>query len=93
MASTITWMVDIQLFEDDDHSSARATLVTGTGSSRRRTVTGTGRTRRNPADVDVPEIGAEIAAARALRDLADRLLRTASDDIGAIEDADVDLTH
>lgn len=93
MASTITWMVDIQLFEDDDHSSAKATLVTGSGSNLRRTVTGTGRTRRNPADMDVPEIGAEIAAARALRDLADRLLHTASDDISAIEHADINLTH
>lgn len=41
--------------------------------------------RRNPSDVDVPEIGDEVAAARALRRLADRLLGVASDDIEAIE--------
>src|SRR5512132_2794720 len=33
-----------------------------------------GETRRNPSDVDVPEIGDEVTAARALRRLADRPL-------------------
>jgi hypothetical protein len=33
-----------------------------------------GETRRNPSDVDIPEIGDEVTAARALRRLADRLL-------------------
>ena len=33
-----------------------------------------GETRRNPSDVDIPEIGHEVAAARALPYLADRLL-------------------
>lgn len=93
MARTTTWQVDIQLFEHDDDSSARATLVTGTGPSKRRTLTGTGRSHRSPADPVVPEIGAEVAAARALRDLADRLLDTASEDIGDLEHADVHLTH
>ena len=36
-----------------------------------------GIARRNPADVDVPEIGKEIAVARALQDLAGRLAATA----------------
>ena len=36
-----------------------------------------GTARRNPADVDMPEIGKEIAVARALQDLADRLAATA----------------
>jgi hypothetical protein len=93
MASTTTWMVDIQLFEDNDHSSAKATLVTGTGPNKRRTVTGFGRARRSPEDANVPEIGAEIATARALRNLADRLLNTASEDISALEHTDVHLTH
>ncbi len=93
MASTTTWMVEIHLFESDDTSSARATLVTGAGAQQRRTVTGHGRSHRSPDDVDVPEIGAEVAAARALRDLADRLLGTASEDLAAVEHTQVRLTH
>ena len=50
-----------------------------------------GETRRNPSDVDVPEIGDEVAAARALCRLADRLLGVASDDIEAIEGHEVHL--
>nr|BFF17522.1 hypothetical protein GCM10025730_10430 [Promicromonospora thailandica] len=46
---------------------------------------GHGRALRNPQDPQVREIGEELAAARALRDLADRLLRATSDDIAQIE--------
>ncbi|WP_461023673.1 dsRBD fold-containing protein [Thalassiella azotivora] len=52
---------------------------------------GQGRARRNPADEDVPEIGEEVAVSRALRDLADRLLATASGDISAVEHHEVHL--
>lgn len=93
MTSTETWSVDIMIFEGDDNTSARATLVSGTGANRRRTLVGTGRARRAPGDVGVPEIGAEIATARALRDLADRLLGAASDDIADIERHEVHLAH
>ena len=50
-----------------------------------------GETHRNPNDVDIPEIGDEVAATRALRRLADRLLGVASDDIEAIEAHEVHL--
>ena len=93
MLTTTTWSVEIQLFEGDDDTSARATLISGEGASRRRTVSGSGRAHRREGDAAVAEIGAEIAAARALRDLGDTLLRVASADIAAIEDADVHLTH
>ena len=93
MKSIDTWTVDIQLFEGEVDTAARATLVSGEGVHLRRTLVGTGRARRNPGDAAVPEIGAEIAAARALRDLADRLLGAASDDIAGIEHAQVHLTH
>lgn len=93
MTSIETWTVEIQLFEGEVDTAARATLVSGEGVHRRRTLVGTGRARRNPGDPEVPEIGAEIAAARALRDLADRLLGAASDDIAGIEHAEVHLTH
>jgi Rv2632c-like len=50
-----------------------------------------GETRRSPGNVDVPEIGDEVAAARALRRLADRLQGVASEDIEAIEGHEVHL--
>jgi hypothetical protein len=93
MLSTETWTVEIQLFEGDDLTTAKATLISGSGSNRRRTVQGSGRSHRKPTDADIAEIGAEIASARALRDLADRLLMAASEDISALEAKDVHLTH
>jgi len=82
-----TWNVKIHLFDADEVrfadeiTTAHAVLSTSSGT----TFDGYGRARRNPGDVDVPEIGEELAAARALRDLADRLLKATSDDIGQIE--------
>ncbi|WP_270951709.1 dsRBD fold-containing protein [Saccharopolyspora oryzae] len=42
---------------------------------------GKGVAKRNPDDTNVPEIGAEQAAARALFELAHHLLRAATDDV------------
>ncbi|MFH5824867.1 dsRBD fold-containing protein [Georgenia sp. AZ-5] len=88
-----TWTVTIDLFDADEVRSdepittAHAVLTTATGG----TLNGYGRARLNPDDENVPEIGEELAAARALRDLADRLLRTTSDDIAAREHRQVRL--
>jgi hypothetical protein len=92
MLTTTTWSVEIQIFEGDDDTSAKATLISGSGASRRRTVSGSGRAHRRESDVAVAEIGAEIATARALRDLGDKLLEVASDDIATIEHKVVHLT-
>ena len=84
---THTWNVSIELFTSGDAGSAehvtaaRAVLTTTAG----RELEGYGRAKLNPEDKDVPEIGEELAAARALRELADRLLRATSDDISAVE--------
>lgn len=93
MLTTTTWSVDIQIFEGDDDTSARATLISGHGSDRRRTVTGTGRAHRKESDAAIAEIGAEIATSRALRDLAARLLDVASEDIAAVEQKEIHLTR
>ena len=93
MTHTAAWTVEIFLHEDDDHTSAKATLISGAGASRRHTLVGTGRAKRNPEDLNVPEIGEEVAVARALRDLADRLLKTASADIAEVTHTEVRLTH
>ncbi|MEV4170861.1 HAD-IA family hydrolase [Nonomuraea sp. NPDC049709] len=71
------WTVRISLAEDGDDTAARATLTMGNGDR----VTGTGRARRNPADPAVPEIGDELAASRALADLAERLAVITKHDI------------
>jgi Rv2632c-like len=47
-------------------------------------VVGVGLTRLNPADRDVPEIGDELAVARALSDLGHKLLEAAAGDIEQI---------
>jgi hypothetical protein len=74
------WSVDIYLDESDGETHAEARLAIRTAEGLR----GHGRARCNPADWDVPEIGAELAAARALSDLSHRLLDVASADIEAV---------
>ena len=70
--------IDIALHfsEDEDHTEARAVL-----SLRGATFTGWGRSRRNPTDPSVPMVGEELAAARALSDLAHKLLEGAAEGI------------
>lgn len=81
-----TWTARIDLFDEADSpggsrvTTARAVLDTGTTQ-----LEGRGHARRNPEDADVPEIGEELAVARALRALADRLLDVTSEDITAVE--------
>ncbi|RYV51518.1 dsRBD fold-containing protein [Pengzhenrongella frigida] len=84
-----TWNVKIFLADAgadevrfaEETTTAHAVLSTSSGTS----LEGFGRARRNPSDPSIPEIGEELAAARALRDLADRLLKATSDDIAQIE--------
>jgi len=74
------WTVDIFIDEGEGHTNARARLNTGVEPH----LTGFGRAKLNPDDVDVPEIGDELAAARALIELGNRLLATAARDIESI---------
>lgn len=74
------WTVDIYLGEQDGTTYAEARLHTRDATGLR----GKGTARCNPADVDVPEIGDELAAARALSDLAHHLLVAAADDIEGV---------
>ena len=66
--------------EDADHTNARASLTL-----RGTTFTGRGRARRNPNDPNVPVIGEELAAARALSDLAHKLVEAAAELISGRE--------
>ncbi|GAA0250811.1 DUF1876 domain-containing protein [Saccharothrix mutabilis subsp. mutabilis] len=75
-----TWYVEIHLDEHDGRTRAKAKLKTRDGTH----LTGIGLARLNPTDTDVPEIGDELAAARALADLAHALLNATADDIEAL---------
>ena len=77
---TTTWSVEIYLGEHEGQTRAVAKLRT----NDRTNLVGTGFARLNPSDRDVPEIGEELATARALHALADRLLGAAVGDIAAI---------
>jgi Domain of unknown function (DUF1876) len=76
----MTWNVTIDIGEHDGRTRAVAHLHT---RDTERMV-GVGFARLAPSDRDVPEIGAEIAAARALAELSRRLLGAATEDVEAI---------
>ena len=68
------WSVSLSVAEADGQTRAEARLAMADDEQ----LTGTGDARLNPADTDVWMIGAEIAVARALSDLAAKLLHTAA---------------
>lgn len=78
MLATKRWNVTIVIDENDGRTRAIARLHTRDTDY----LVGTGFARLNPTDHDVPEIGDELAAARALAELSNRLLAAAAADIG-----------
>jgi len=74
------WTVRVSLFESGDDTSASVVLLSDAPTH----LTAHGESRRSTHDPDVPEIGDEVAVARALRHLADRLLDAAEEDIEAM---------
>jgi hypothetical protein len=88
MSHIDTWNVELFLSEEDDVTKANAVLTTRKG----REVRATGTARRNPQDVAVPEIGDELATARALSALAHQLLEIAALDIEAVTHRPVHLS-
>ncbi len=81
---TRTWNVTIHLYEQDDGSTrAEAVLHTDAGPDLRHEALA----RRHPSDRDVPEIGDELAACRALSGLAHALLDATIADVAANDPA------
>ena len=74
------WTVTIDIDEHDGRTRARARLHTRDTDN----LVGVGLARLNPSDAEVPEIGDELAAARALSDLGARLLHTAAEDVEGV---------
>ena len=87
MATTKRWNVEIFIDEHDGQTRAEARLQTVDATH----LVGTGTARRNPRDVEVPEIGDELAASRALSELAHQLLDAAAADIEAMTQRPVHL--
>jgi hypothetical protein len=76
MNAVDNWPVEILLHDEEGRTRAEARLR-AVGAE----VTGHGLARRNPNDQAVTQIGEEIAAARALSDLAHQLLNDAAGQI------------
>ena len=74
------WSVLLSVSAHDDSTEAVARLPVREGSD----LTGHGTARRNPDDQNVTKIGEELAVARALSDLAHRLLRVATEDVETV---------
>jgi Domain of unknown function (DUF1876) len=78
------WTVTVDIEETEDETQAKAML-----DAAGRNLGGWGRARRNPTDPSVPRVGEELAVARALSDLAHRLLDEAAHEIERFEGKDV----
>jgi Domain of unknown function (DUF1876) len=74
------WSVVLSGSEHNGETHAEARLIMSGGTH----LTGRGTARRNPADENVTKIGEELAVARALSDLAHKLLHEAIVDIEAV---------
>ena len=74
------WTVSIAITEEEDRTRADATLVLADQRFH-----GNGRASRAPQDPNVPVIGQDLAAARALADLSHQLLETAAERIEKYE--------
>ena len=71
------WSMLLSVRESDGETTALAQLDLGGGEH----LAGHGKARLNPVDQGVDRIGAEIAVARALSDLAHKLLHSAAHDV------------
>ncbi|MGA8114008.1 MAG: DUF1876 domain-containing protein [Actinocatenispora sp.] len=81
--------MDIYLDEHDGQTYSEARLRSGADVQ----LVGVGRARLAAQDDDVPEIGDELATARALADLGNKLLLATNADIGQITHEEVHLTR
>ena len=77
MNAVRTWTVRVDIDGHEGRPRAVARLQTGGDQS----LAATGHARLNPSDRDVPEIGDELAVARALSELSHHLLDVAARDI------------
>ncbi|MFS8102615.1 DUF1876 domain-containing protein [Lentzea alba] len=84
MSTAKKWSVELLIDEHEGRTRAEARLHTQDPTH----LVGVGTARLNPADRDIPEIGDELAASRALADLAHKLLDAAANDIDGVNPAE-----
>lgn len=89
MAAEKRWTIEVLVDEEEGRTYAEACLQSGEDTR----LVGIGRAKLNPSDRDIPEIGDELAAARALCDLGQRLLVTAARDIQEVTHEPVRLSR
>ncbi|MEV5550136.1 DUF1876 domain-containing protein [Streptomyces sp. NPDC052309] len=77
MHTTVGWHVELEFMEDDQHTKAAALLRLPDGSE----VRAHGHATRHHSDARQPRVGEEVAGARALNELAMRLLDKAHSEI------------
>ncbi|WP_156725343.1 DUF1876 domain-containing protein [Streptomyces apocyni] len=70
------WNVQVSIVEEDPLTKAEARLLDG-----EKELVGNGEARCNPDDENVPDIGDELACARALSDLSHQLVHIAAAEI------------
>lgn len=75
------WNVDVAVAEENEGDSARTWAEVDLVADDGTTLRGHGMARKHPADMDLPEIGEELAVSRALSDLSRQLRQVAADDI------------
>lgn len=89
------WSVEILI---DEHEAEDAGVGSRTRAEARlhtsdaTALVGVGSARRNPRDTEVPEIGDELAVARALADLAHQLIEATAADLEAVTSERIHLT-
>lgn len=88
--NTKTWHVDVFISERDDGRTHAEAVLLSEGTTTN--LSGSGSARRNPRDTEIPEIGDELATARALSDLAHKLLEATAEDIEAVTHERAQLT-
>ncbi|MEV0175722.1 DUF1876 domain-containing protein [Streptomyces sp. NPDC050803] len=77
MHTAVGWHVEMEFREDDQHTSAAALVRLPDGTE----VRAHGHASRHHTDSNQPRVGEEIAAARALNELAMQLLTKAHGEI------------
>ena len=75
-----SWTVNISFTEEGDRTRADAILDLASQKFH-----GFGQAKRAPADPNVPVVGQDLAAARALSDLSHKLLEAAAERIESFE--------
>ncbi|MEU3354457.1 dsRBD fold-containing protein [Streptomyces sp. NPDC037389] len=89
MEKIVDCAIDMQFREIDATTQAAVRLRMHDGSG----LSAQGIANRNPDDRRQQRVGEEIAAARALNNLAEQLLSKAGDDIREVMHEDAQLTH